>query len=199
MGLDMYLECDAYVSKYLGRGNSEEERRATLDTVLELCDELHLPVEDRDMGGITITTHAGYWRKANAIHAWFVRECQDGVDECQRSYVSMDKLDELREACTRIIESAKVDDAIPTHVGDIWQKGEDGEVVHTPVVEGVQHLLDTSLAEELIPTQGGFFFGGTGYDVYYLEQLQHTVTIIDRCKAAFEADPTLSFHYRSSW
>ena len=26
-----------------------------------------------------------YWRKANAIHSWFVENCQDGVDECQYS------------------------------------------------------------------------------------------------------------------
>ena len=199
MGLDMYLESEAYVSKYFGPDASEEQRVARLGTVLELCDELHLPVEDRELGGISICTHAGYWRKANAIHAWFVRECQNGVDECQRTYVELDKLEELREACTKIIESAKVNDAEPTHVGDIWHKGEDGEVVHTPVVEGVQHLLDTSLAEELLPTQGGFFFGGTGYDVYYLADLERTVAIIDRCKAAHEADPTISFYYRSSW
>jgi|LakMenEpi03Aug12_release.lakeMendotaPanAssembly.Ray.scaffolds.fasta_scaffold652562_2 hypothetical protein len=26
-----------------------------------------------------------YWRKFNALHAWFVTNLQDGVDECQRS------------------------------------------------------------------------------------------------------------------
>ena len=26
-----------------------------------------------------------YWRKANAIHNWFVENCQEGVDELSRS------------------------------------------------------------------------------------------------------------------
>ena len=26
-----------------------------------------------------------YWRKFNALHAWFVKNLQDGVDECQPS------------------------------------------------------------------------------------------------------------------
>ena len=30
-----------------------------------------------------VRTEAGYWRKANQIHGWFVNKCQDGVDDCQ--------------------------------------------------------------------------------------------------------------------
>lgn len=33
-------------------------------------------------------------------------------------------------------------------------------------------LADHSLAEELLPSQGGFFFGSTEYDDYYFMQLQ---------------------------
>jgi hypothetical protein len=36
-----------------------------------------------------------YWRKFNALHAWFVEECQDGVDECQLSLVDQYALEEL--------------------------------------------------------------------------------------------------------
>ena len=45
----------------------------------------------------------GYWRKANQIHSWFVRECQDGRDECQITHVSRDKLRELRDVCLRVL------------------------------------------------------------------------------------------------
>ena len=41
-----------------------------------------------------------YWRKANAIHDWFVQNCQDGVDECQYSNeISAEQLAELVSLC----------------------------------------------------------------------------------------------------
>ena len=33
---------------------------------------------------ITLSYNIAYWRKANAIHGWFVAECADGVDESQQ-------------------------------------------------------------------------------------------------------------------
>lgn len=43
----------------------------------------------------SITLPLIYWRKANAIHAWFVEKVQGGVDECQRSVVPREKLADL--------------------------------------------------------------------------------------------------------
>lgn len=43
-----------------------------------------------------------YWRKANAIHRWFVEKVQDGVDECQPSVVHVEMLVDLVERCTKI-------------------------------------------------------------------------------------------------
>ena len=42
-----------------------------------------------------------YWRKANAIHNWFVVNCQKGVDECQRTYIERSQLVELKDACDK--------------------------------------------------------------------------------------------------
>jgi hypothetical protein len=28
-----------------------------------------------------------YWRKFNALHAWFVKNCQDGIDNCEPSRI----------------------------------------------------------------------------------------------------------------
>jgi hypothetical protein len=52
-----------------------------------------------------IEVDAMYWRKANAIHGWFVEQCQDGRDECQESYVSRDKLNELLSYCRQALET----------------------------------------------------------------------------------------------
>jgi hypothetical protein len=52
-----------------------------------------------------ITEEMGYWRKANAIHAWFVQNVQDGRDECQEAWVSAEQLRELLGTCQRVLEA----------------------------------------------------------------------------------------------
>ena len=59
----------------------------------------------------------------------------------------------------------------------------------------LQVLRDNSLAEELLPSQSGFFFGSTEYDEWYFKDLARTVEIIDRClKSRFDY-----FEYQASW
>lgn len=53
---------------------------------------------------LTVSITCCYWHKANAIHAWFVRECQGGVDECQEVYVPREKVQKLRDLCKLIIK-----------------------------------------------------------------------------------------------
>lgn len=59
----------------------------------------------------------------------------------------------------------------------------------------IEVLAHKSLAEDLLPTGAGFFFGSTTYDEYYYGDLQETIEIINRClKTKFD-----SFEYQSSW
>jgi hypothetical protein len=44
------------------------------------------------------------WRKANAIHKWFVDNVQAGEDDCGRYAVSVDKLKQLRSDCREAME-----------------------------------------------------------------------------------------------
>lgn len=44
----------------------------------------------------------GYWRKANAIHDWFVRNVQGGVDECDPFDVTREHLAKLLDDCKRV-------------------------------------------------------------------------------------------------
>jgi hypothetical protein len=57
-------------------------------------------------------------------------------------------------------------------------------------------LDDHALAEDLLPAQSGFFFGGTDYNEYYFQDLEHTIKIIDKCLALPQ---DWSFEYCSSW
>lgn len=64
-------------------------------------------------------------------------------------------------------------------------------------------VADNSLAEELLPPQGGFFFGGTEYDEWYFEGVKATIAILDRILSnpKFEDTGMFSwdFYYQSSW
>jgi hypothetical protein len=60
-----------------------------------------------------------------------------------------------------------------------------------------QVIDDNSLAEELLPTSAGFFFGSTDYDQYYFGDLMFTVSLIDK---VLEYVPvSWDFYYQSSW
>ena len=51
------------------------------------------------------------------------------------------------------------------------------------------------MAEELLPTGSGFFFGSTDYDEYYFGDLNDTIGIINRClESKFDY-----FEYQASW
>ena len=49
-----------------------------------------------------VETEAGYWRKANQIHNWFVRECQDNIDGCQNTVLNLASLEKLYNLVTDI-------------------------------------------------------------------------------------------------
>ena len=59
-----------------------------------------------------------------------------------------------------------------------------------------QVLADKSKAEELLPTQDGFFFGDTEYDQWYYSDLTDTVEILENC---LKMDDDWEFYYQSSW
>jgi hypothetical protein len=52
-----------------------------------------------------IEVERGYWRKANAIHNWFVKNVQDGIDNCSQYCVSYEKLCALKYVCEKSLDS----------------------------------------------------------------------------------------------
>jgi hypothetical protein len=63
--------------------------------------------------------------------------------------------------------------------------------------EVCQKILDNNeLAEKLLPTASGFFFGGTEYDQWYFNDIEETIKIIDN---ALLMPKQWDFNYRSSW
>ncbi len=56
--------------------------------------------------------------------------------------------------------------------------------------------IDKSKAEQLLPTQSGFFFGATEYDEYYYQDIDNTIEILEEALSEETAD---DFAYRASW
>jgi hypothetical protein len=101
MGLDMYLKASKYVG---GWSFSSEEEKNQYAKVLEAAD---IPLASVSSGTplVTVEINVAYWRKANAIHSWFVLNAQDGKDDCQTSYVSREQLTELVNLCKTVLET----------------------------------------------------------------------------------------------
>lgn len=151
MGLDMYLNKKTYVKHWDHNGDDNYE------VIVKKAGKV---VESINTKQITnIEEEVGYWRKANAIHQWFVDNVQNGVDECQESYVPIGKLQELLDICLYIKK-------------------------------------DNKLAEELLPTEDGFFFGPTDYDEWYLQTIDNTIEILEKLDLE---NTTGEFYYQASW
>lgn len=64
-------------------------------------------------------------------------------------------------------------------------------------------LQDSSLAEEILPTSSGFFFGSQEYGEYYFQCLKNTIEIIDNTIVDADDLPSgvyePSYIYQASW
>lgn len=159
MGLDMYLYATKYVSGW------EFSKDPTYDQLVTMYAAQKLITADSPSA--TVSFCCIYWRKANAIHRWFVNEVQEGNDNCERYYVHRKQLIDLRNRCDEV-------------------------------------LAQPNKASSLLPTQAGFFFGGTAYDEYYLFDIEHTRNSIDRVLEVVLENPDdplhdWEFYYQASW
>lgn len=121
MGLDMYLYADRMFTKWTNphtEGDRKELEQAL--AVLEAANATTFPAPSLQF--VHVAVEVAYWRKANAIHAWFVRNVQDGKDNCQQSYVPQEKLDELLDACKQVLANPEqASEILPTQS---WEYGE---------------------------------------------------------------------------
>lgn len=147
MGLDMYLVGSKYLSDWTCPEIKTAVSAALVASMPKYADKVQ-----------SVKFEVAYWRKANAIHKWFVDNVQDGEDDCREYYVSKEQLQALVNACLQVLD--------------------------TP-----------ALAGELLPPQGGFFFGGTSIDDYYFADLRGTIKQL----TPLLAEDDLSLYYTSSW
>ncbi len=111
MGLDMYLYKKSYIIS--GDWISKEEKESV---VVTKNGEPHPRIKSDRVK--YVIEEVGYWRKANAIHKWFVDNVQDGKDDCGTYPVTTNNLQELFNLCNLVIEDkSKASELLPVQSG----------------------------------------------------------------------------------
>lgn len=140
-----------------------------------------------------IHEEVGYWRKANHIHQWFIENVQNGEDDCRyHREVEEDDLRELLDICETVLASCELVDG---QICNGYRFEGDTEI---PIMQYGKNVEDSSIAELLLPTASGFFFGGTDYDEYYVDDIKRTIDIIKNVLETTDFD-TQMVYYVSSW
>lgn len=153
MGLDQYLEARRFVSGY---PHSKDDERELFTTITEAVgmDGKH------DERFATVSVNVAYWRKANQIHNWFVREVQGGEDDCKTYYVSREKLLELENLCRQVAESGEPElaaELLPTGSGFFFGSTDYDEYYFEEVSQTAKRLAELA----------GLPDGMNGFDFYY--------------------------------
>ena len=146
MGLDMHLYERTYCpSVYVDR---KKNKQTNFTTKVWNYQEESKKVKFKDVA--YITCRKAYWRKANAIHQFFLDKCRGNIDESDCNgrdlVVNETDLKDLLDICETLLK-----------------------------LKGKKFK---ELAEELLPTADGFFWGSTKYDKYYRQDLRYTVKIL---------------------
>jgi hypothetical protein len=131
-----------------------------------------------------------YWRKANSIHAFFCDNgslAADGQEDVGYYLVE-------RDAILKLIERI---DAITSDKPKQEQVKYFDFVTMTEIVKDVEYKLNITLAQELLPTRSGFFFGDTDYNYWYYTDLARTSGLLKKELAAVPNQQV--WFYYASW
>lgn len=155
MGLDMFLEIrkNEYCSKYYKDEESGLKLELPKDVSRFFSNLTNLTVSR------TTDYRVGYWRKANAIHNWFLENCAardkwaDPIDDCRPIEIPVEKLEELLDDCKKVLEDKSLaTELLPTTDGfffgsteyDDWYFDdiEDTIDIIEPVIKFMKYMLE---------------------------------------------------------
>jgi hypothetical protein len=133
MGLDMYLDKRTYVKQW---EHIDEAKQYKVEVTRG-----GEPTNIDPKKVKYIIEEAGYWRKANAIHKWFVDNCQNGVDDCRDAYVGFDDLQALLDLCRIvIIDKSKAEQLLPSTSGFFFGNTEYDEWYYNDIQNTIEIL-----------------------------------------------------------
>lgn len=142
----------------------------------------------------TIFEQIADWSKANQIHAWFVNNIQNEIDDCSYYFVTKDNLLDLKEICEKVLKLNpytldKDSYLLYYSANNLIEKG---------IITKEQYAkLETEL-NKILPTKEGLFFGPTDYALSYFLNVKETLKMLTKIldNADFENEVYL---YNSSW
>lgn len=138
MGLDMYLRVERFV-------------RYDAPPVTELPHIGKLPAPLA-----RVVCMGMQWRKANQIHNWFVKNVQDGEDDCGSYGVSRENLQALIVACNAVLANRKLaKELLPSTAGFFFGTTE-YDHSYFEDIERTAHELPLLL--EAAPEGSGWYF-----------------------------------------
>ena len=158
MGLDQYLIAKLYLW-------NDDEKEIIKNQFPEFS-------RDSNISPQSVSFEIHYWRKANAIHRWFVNNVQGGIDDCREYVVSIENLNKLLETINKVL-------------------GRDNKEI-------IINRLDNNICEELLPSYEGFFFGTYEYDEWYFSSLKETKEMIEKILNS-DWIGKVDLFYSSSW
>ena len=95
-----------------------------------------------------IIEEAGYWRKQNQIHRWFVENIQNGTDDCGEYYVSKTDLETLLELCEKVkADNSLADELLPGASGFFFG-GTDYDEWYFNGIDNTIEILKEALEDE---------------------------------------------------
>ena len=224
MGLDSYLYAEKFVGNY-NHGSAQD--RELYNKVAEAVGLTDFNSTCYGGNSVTVRLPLAYWRKANQIHQFFVNLSGED-DNCQDIEVSREDLETLLSKCKQIlggrVESVSEIDArrlesveeLNGRISVLQEKltesndsyrlnrilGELESYKEAIATLVKKHGTSSSEPSQILPTQGGFFFGSTDYDEYYYSDLEHTVQVLEKIlnhPGIPKDDYSWSFIYQASW
>lgn len=187
MGLDMYL-------------HRKENVYGSKAVEIKKANDLPLKSEEYpQFEWVQLVTECAYWRKANAIHQWFIENCGDGEEDRRTMEVDLEQLKELVKLCKKVMRSINLVDGKVSN-GYTYRTGKDGKMEKVYDFVDGKVIEDATICKKLLPTCSGFFFGSTDYDEYYVQDLERTIAQLEEViKDAEEGDKDVCFEYYASW
>lgn len=202
MGLDMYMERGKRIP-----GKTIEEIQGIEEDIYlgdnkELLEEYKEYIVELDYYGFgspryALSEEVAYWRKANAIHNWFVCNVQNGNDDCGTYEVKKEQLEKLLDTCKKVLKNSVLVEGMIVN-GYTVERDEKGKLIEKENLVKGEKIYDSTIAKELLPTIEGFFFGSTNYDQWYIEKLKETVEQVERILKDTDFDKYY-ITYTGSW
>lgn len=191
MGLDMFLW---RMKKQQGKTFNEVlELKRKFDNEEITKEQLrpyifHTKLENINYEYDSLFKEVYYWRKANQIHSWFVRNIQNNDDDGGSYRVTQKDLQILIDTLKEVYNSL-------CNKEMVTKKVQDGSIEYETKVFKEK---DLEIAKQLLPTQEGFFFGSTQYDEYYFEDIKKTLNDLQIINECFDFENNYLI-YGSSW